>query len=758
MQSKHSSRVYGRSATQARIAAGSLAALLAQWVAGCGDDKDSGTSVPGCFELADGRCVEETFHNPPVLEPNAEGVHALELAPTEFMVNGQRHCGRAYNGLYPGPTIDTPANAGEPRSVRVDLRNAFTKSDYRALSSRPCTCVDTQSKMTCTPAAGHGHHDTCECRTDEGEMCHVFDFNLTNLHAHGSHVRPDYATGGGCVAGNGLRCRSCTGEGGDGSCYFADDVLSAVAPGEGVQHRWDIDEDGVHHAGLQWYHPHIHGSTAIQVASGATGAWIVRGALDEIPGIKAARERILLFSTPPIGYTPLAEGEVCDEDHLTFNEFARLGQTSEKQTNLVNGLRRPRMIMPPGQIERWRLLHGSFLDEVFLMLLRSRDSDCEDLDLTRPPVRLTQIGRDGLALPRPASGAEWPYAPDYIFMSPGYRVEAMLDGGELEHGDTLCLVAGRFLQEDGTGTTDEAVGITKPPSPADILKTVSNGDLVAIVNVTTAAGEPTETRMPDLAVVAEEAPSMMLQGGKLDALARCEEAQKVEDINAIDQISALWMIFANTEGPDGCACPDHNINCKNFEYTDRSKYPYDRVLTRGAVDHWRVFSGFDGHPFHIHINPFLVCPLPPAGSPDPNTKARIFEPPFAHWRDTYLVNLDRTLDMLTEYRGFTGSFVNHCHKLNHEDHGMMELLRVCDPAVEPCDELCAGGPCTWRDCAEGDDNCLRALTATECLLDPSRCPEAALRCLPCGKDQSCPPSAYCRDDEDIDGKLRCAPE
>jgi hypothetical protein len=75
----------------------------------------------------------------------------------------------------------------------------------------------------------------------------------------------------------------------------------------------------------------------------------------------------------------------------------------------------------------------------------------------------------------------------------------------------------------------------------------------------------------------------------------------------------------------------------------------DRVLELGAVDHWPLVSGFDGHPFHIH-NPFLVCPLPPAGSQEPNTKRRMFEPPFAHWRDTYLVNLDRTVDFLTEYR------------------------------------------------------------------------------------------------------------
>lgn len=746
-----------------RIVVG-LLALSALAPSGCGGDDtgrggDGGGGAKGdCVKLADGRCVEETFANPPVLQPTSKGVYELELKPTELVVDGKRHCGRAYNGMYPAPTIDTPA--GQNRRVRVDVRNRFTKSDIRSLGKEPCTCIDTVSQTSCTPHGAHGGGaDTCECTTADGTMCHMFDFNTTNLHAHGSHVRPDYATGGGCVESDGLGCRTCTGDTTSGAreCYFADDVISRVMPGMGAQHRWDIDEDGQHHAGLNWYHPHIHGSTAIQVASGATGAWIVRGALDEIPGIKNAKERILLFTTPPIGYTPLADGQACDEDHITFNDFSVLGTTSEKQTNLINGKRRPRMIMPPGQIERWRFLHGSFLDEVFLFLFHGKDSECKALDLTRPPVPLTQIGRDGLPLPKPASGVDWPFAPDYLFMSPGYRIEALLDGSKLAHGDTLCLLAGRFLQEDTTGTTPDPVGIMTPPTPEQLLKAASNGDVVAIVNVTDAAGAPSETQMPDLAVVAKEAPSMMLQGGKLDALERCKEVQKIDKMEDVDQLSALWMIFANTDSPDACACPDHNINCKNFEHTDRKKYPYDRVLTKGAVDHWRVVSGFDGHPFHIHTNPFLVCPLPPAGSPEPNTKGRIFEPPFAHWRDTYLVNLDRRMDMLAEYRAFTGSFVYHCHKLNHEDHGMMELLHVCDPAEEKCDELCDGGPCTWKGCAPGDDACLRALSATLCLFDPSKCPETIVRCAHCGDNQSCPPAAHCRSEADYDGQLRCAP-
>lgn len=748
----------------------SLLLLVLAPLAGCGDDTAS-TPEKLCFELADGSCVEETFREPEVLQPDAEGVLQLELGPVEFELDGQRHCGRGYNGLYPGPTIDTAVSAdGSPRQVRVNLRNRFTRSDDQLVSDDPdatCTCTD-EDGASCTPGhGGHGDHDgasTCTCTDGEGLPCHVYDFNVTNLHFHGSHVRPDFATGGGCVEQDGLACRACTGDrdGGPRACFHGDDVLSRVHPGEGIQHRYDLDEDGVHHAGLSWYHPHIHGTTAIQVAGGAAGAWIVRGALDSIPGIANARERVMVITTPPTSTTPLADGEPCDEDHITFDQFAQLNQVpggEYPQGNLINGLTKPRLVMPPGQIERWRIVDASFLDEAQIAIFRGNDADCTSVNLAAGPVPLTQIGRDGLALPRPADGADWPFAPPYMFLASGYRVEALLDGGQLAHGDTLCVMSARALQADTTGATEgEPVGGLVGSTPEEILQTISNGEVIAIVNVTDDAGPPTETVMPDLAAVAAESPSMMLQDGATDALARCAEVEAITDLEQIDQLSALWLLFYNTDGLDRCSFDDHSINAKNFENTDRTRYPYDRVLEKGAVDHWRLVSGFDGHPFHIHINPFLVCPLPPPTSPDRDRVGRLFEPPFAHWRDTYLVNLDRQVDVLTEYRGFTGDFVYHCHKLTHEDHGMMELVRVCDPATESCDTLCDGGPCGWNTCAEGDHDCERGLVATKCLLDPAYCPEAALRCTPCDEETSCPPAATCSEQEALDGQTRCVPE
>ena len=122
------------------------------------------------------------------------------------------------------------------------------------------------------------------------------------------------------------------------------------------------------------------------------------------------------------------------------------------------------------------------------------------------------------------------------------------------------------------------------------------------------------------------------------------------------------------------------------------------------------------------------------------------------------MNLDRSADLLTEYKTHTGAFVFHCHKLTHEDHGMMELLRICDPAEEDCDTLCDGAPCGWDTCAPGDTDCERAVALTTCLVDPDNCPEAIVRCAPCmGDDMTCPPSAYCADEPGLDGVSRCVP-
>ncbi|MFT5685649.1 MAG: hypothetical protein ACI8RZ_006603 [Myxococcota bacterium] len=199
-----------------------------------------------------------------------------------------------------------------------------------------------------------------------------------------------------------------------------------------------------------------------------------------------------------------------------------------------------------------------------------------------------------------------------------------------------------------------------------------------------------------------------LAGQDIEAL--CAAAAEKEDPEEIDQVAIMQVgIFTVKDEAIPCHCEAYNINCRNFEQVDREAYPYDRDLPLDAVEHWRLDASFDGHPFHIHINPFVVCP-----------QDNVFDPiPVPHWRDTYLINLNRRVDVLTQHKSYTGPFVTHCHKLHHEDHGMMQLLRVCDPETDP---TC--GDNHWRYCEEGDVACQQQLATTDCAITAANDAEA----------------------------------
>ena len=153
-------------------------------------------------------------------------------------------------------------------------------------------------------------------------------FNITNLHTHGLHVSPQSP---------------------------ADDVFMEIGPGEAFDFEFDIPAD--HPAGTFWYHAHKHGSTALQLASGLSGALIVEGGLDEIPEIRAARERIMVlqqFTYREVGGQPA----FVDPDLLYSGD----GDFVEA----INGVVTPTVIMRPGEIQRWRLIHAGTAEAIRL--------------------------------------------------------------------------------------------------------------------------------------------------------------------------------------------------------------------------------------------------------------------------------------------------------------------------------------------------------------------------------------------------------
>ena len=94
------------------------------------------------------------------------------------------------------------------------------------------------------------------------------DPNVTNLHTHGLHISGDTPS---------------------------DDVTRIFEGSYGGDYVYDIPAD--HMGGTFWYHAHHHGSTFLQVSSGALGLIIIDDQFDGIPAnVAAMQEKALSIS------------------------------------------------------------------------------------------------------------------------------------------------------------------------------------------------------------------------------------------------------------------------------------------------------------------------------------------------------------------------------------------------------------------------------------------------------------------------------
>lgn len=208
---------------------------------------------------------------------------------------------------------------------------------------------------------------------------HCINFNRTNLHSHGLWISP---------TGN------------------SDNVHISIDAGETFQYEYNVPAD--HPAGTFWYHSHLHGSTAAQVASGMAGAIIIKGDRNPIPDgdggwaragdvdvllSNAARDRTILLQQLSYGCRN-AQGELTDTpaggfwrdcgDEVgmlepgaldPFDQFAPGSWPNSRRFTSINGAVWPVLglaaepgptesdesIFHPavaGTVERWRFIHA----------------------------------------------------------------------------------------------------------------------------------------------------------------------------------------------------------------------------------------------------------------------------------------------------------------------------------------------------------------------------------------------------------------
>lgn len=189
----------------------------------------------------------------------------------------------------------------------------------------------------------------------------------TNLHFHGLHVSPEGT---------------------------ADNIFLQIPAGEELDYVFRVPSR--HPAGLFWVHPHLHGMVAKQVSLGLAAPFIVRGELDSIPEVAAAREHMLILQDFELG----SDGRPADPGMSAM----MLGREGSLIT--VSGRRSPQYAIEQDGMVRLRLLNASV-------------SRFYRLAIDEHPMHI--IATDGGALATT-------HTVDDLVMAPGERRDVLIQG------------------------------------------------------------------------------------------------------------------------------------------------------------------------------------------------------------------------------------------------------------------------------------------------------------------------------------------
>lgn len=459
-------------------------------------------------------------------------------------------------------------------------------------------------------------------------------WNTTNLHFHGLHVSPGGTPGA-----------------------QSDNVMThleplpANDPDYPPTERYAVKIPENHVAGTFWYHAHKHGAVAAQVSSGMAGALIVerdddQHNLDSVPEIRASKENVLLLQQIPylkpigseVGFIELSpDGSGQNE----LNMFGPRSWGALRRYVTVNGVRIPTIRIEPNEVRRLRFIHAGQRQEMVLTLVRaSGDSGQGD-----PSIAFHEIAVDGLPLGEIRTK-------DTLSLYPGYRSDVLIQASAGTSGEFHLM---DLRAPAGTGADGS-------PEPLQ---------LVARVIV---EGSPSDMSLPNLADLAKH----RLPPPDSTALSGTQYA--------------FYGIVPENEDARFYISHDNLVPGQvptGFEFS-LSTY---RSLTLGDTERWIVGTRNAGniaavHPFHIHTNPFFVEEVRDPGDRIV-TDEEIGGPT---WRDTIAMKQGFTYRLLTRYEDFDGEFVNHCHVLDHEDNGMMELVRITGNSRDRSDSVGNSSP------------------------------------------------------------------
>src|ERR1700678_326081 len=422
-------------------------------------------------------------------------------------------------------------------------------------------------------------------------------------------------------------------------CHQDDVLKTSIQPGDPpFQYKFRIPENEP--PGLYWYHPHIHGFSKPQVLGGASGAIIIEGierANKEVAGLP---ERVLVIrdqdllnpNAPPAKSEPVVPKFFVDHDGDAANTGTGFGKPAKDLS--INFARVPYPDYPPAAIQRkpqerqfWRVLNASAITYLNLAVLYKN-----------APQQLGIVALDGVPINANGTTADFISWQNHIGVPPGGRVEFIVTGPPAG-------VPGLLV----TRTVDTGLG-----------------------------GENDPNRMLATITASEDAP---VPKSKLAASPTPLPPPTQPWLGTVTPVRIRKLYFSETlldpNDPNSATTFFLTVDGQEPKVFDPSSGVPDIVVKQGEVEDWIIENrSTELHAFHIHQLHFMLVAWDGVAINEPFLRDTI-NVPFHSAADLQYPSVRLRMDFRDP--NTTGTFVYHCHLLEHEDGGMMGLIRV-DPA------------------------------------------------------------------------------
>ena len=425
-------------------------------------------------------------------------------------------------------------------------------------------------------------------------------------------------------------------------CHQDDVLKTSIQPGDPpFQYKFRIPENEP--PGLYWYHPHIHGFSKPQVLGGASGAMIIEGierANKEVAGLP---ERVLVIrdqdllnpNAPPAKSEPVVPKTLLDSDGDAANTGTGFGKPAKDLS--VNFVPVPYPDYPPAAIQMkpqerqfWRVLNASAITYLNLAVLYKH-----------VPQQLGVVALDGVPLNANGTSGDFISWQTHIGVPPGGRVEFIVTGPSAG-------VPGLLV----TRTVDTGLGGENDPNR--MIATITAADDAPQPRSRLAAS-PVPLPPPALPWLGTVAPVRVR---------KLYFSEKLLDPNNPNSATTFFLtVEGRTPTP----------------FDPASGVP-DIVVKQGDVEDWIIENrSTELHAFHIHQLHFMLLAWDDVPVNEPFLRDTINVPFYSGKELTY-----PSVRLRMDFRdpNTIGTFVYHCHLLEHEDGGMMGLIRV-----EPADSV-----------------------------------------------------------------------